>query len=95
MTLGAPATGLGFRSSSSAGSRVGAAAGPSQQPRRGVTGRGVLRVTAGNSNEGGLFAPVVVITRNVTGVKRFNQFRGKIIALHSQVRNTPRQTAPR
>ncbi|KAL4592321.1 hypothetical protein LXL04_005312 [Taraxacum kok-saghyz] len=40
----------------------------------------------GNVNEGkGLFAPVVVVTRNIVGKKRFNQLRGKAIALHSQV----------
>lgn len=39
-----------------------------------------------NVNEGkGLFAPLVVVTRNVVGKKRFNQLRGKAIALHSQV----------
>ncbi|CAI9776927.1 unnamed protein product [Fraxinus pennsylvanica] len=39
-----------------------------------------------NVNEGkGLFAPIVVITRNIIGKKRFNQLRGKAIALHSQV----------
>ena len=39
-----------------------------------------------NVNEGkGLFAPAVVVTRNVIGKKRFNQLRGKAIALHSQV----------
>ncbi|KAK0606995.1 hypothetical protein LWI29_007522 [Acer saccharum] len=39
-----------------------------------------------NVNEGkGLFAPAVVVTRNIIGKKRFNQFRGKAIALHSQV----------
>uniref|UniRef100_A0A0F7GZB5 Proton gradient regulation 5 n=1 Tax=Acorus calamus var. americanus TaxID=263995 RepID=A0A0F7GZB5_ACOCI len=39
-----------------------------------------------NVNEGkGLFAPIVVVARNVIGPKRFNQFRGKAIALHSQV----------
>ncbi|KAI3676851.1 hypothetical protein L1987_86465 [Smallanthus sonchifolius] len=42
----------------------------------------------GNVNEGkGLFAPLVVITRNIVGKKRFNQLRGKAIALHSQVIN--------
>ncbi|XP_059632311.1 protein PROTON GRADIENT REGULATION 5, chloroplastic-like [Cornus florida] len=41
-----------------------------------------------NVNEGkGLFAPAVVLTRNIIGKKRFNQFRGKAIALHSQVIN--------
>ncbi|XP_051128142.1 protein PROTON GRADIENT REGULATION 5, chloroplastic isoform X2 [Andrographis paniculata] len=39
----------------------------------------------GNINEGkGVFAPLVVITRNIVGKKRFNQIRGKAIALHSQ-----------
>uniref|UniRef100_A0A0F7GY30 Proton gradient regulation 5 n=1 Tax=Geranium maderense TaxID=28964 RepID=A0A0F7GY30_9ROSI len=39
-----------------------------------------------NVNEGkGLFAPVVVVTRNIVGKKTFNQLRGKAIALHSQV----------
>ncbi|KAK7393654.1 hypothetical protein VNO78_22215 [Psophocarpus tetragonolobus] len=39
-----------------------------------------------NVNEGkGIFAPLVVITRNIIGKKRFNQLRGKAIALHSQV----------
>ena len=39
-----------------------------------------------NVNEGkGLFAPVVVITRQIIGKKTFNQLRGKAIALHSQV----------
>lgn len=39
-----------------------------------------------NVNEGkGVFAPLVVVTRNIIGKKRFNQFRGKAIALHSQV----------
>ncbi|CAD6265140.1 unnamed protein product [Miscanthus lutarioriparius] len=42
----------------------------------------------GNVNEGkGLFAPLVVVTRNIVGRKRFNQLRGKAIALHSQVIN--------
>lgn len=39
-----------------------------------------------NINEGkGLFAPIVVVARDVIGKKRFNQLRGKAIALHSQV----------
>ncbi|KAG9136094.1 hypothetical protein Leryth_003725 [Lithospermum erythrorhizon] len=39
-----------------------------------------------NINEGkGLFAPIVVVTRDIIGKKRFNQLRGKAIALHSQV----------
>lgn len=39
-----------------------------------------------NVNEGkGVFAPLVVVARNIIGKKRFNQLRGKAIALHSQV----------
>lgn len=39
-----------------------------------------------NVNEGkGIFAPLVIVTRNIVGKKRFNQLRGKAIALHSQV----------
>ncbi|CAK9139540.1 unnamed protein product [Ilex paraguariensis] len=39
-----------------------------------------------NVNEGkGLFAPAVVVTRQIIGKKTFNQLRGKAIALHSQV----------
>ncbi|CAK9318784.1 unnamed protein product [Citrullus colocynthis] len=39
-----------------------------------------------NINEGkGIFAPVVVLARNIIGKKRFNQLRGKAIALHSQI----------
>ncbi|XXG89848.1 hypothetical protein AAC387_Pa12g1755 [Persea americana] len=39
-----------------------------------------------NVNEGkGVFAPLVILTRNIIGKKRFNQLRGKAIALHSQV----------
>ena len=40
---------------------------------------------AGNEYENGLFAPIVRVARDVIGVKRFNQIRGKAIALHSQV----------
>lgn len=40
----------------------------------------------GNKNEGkGVFAPLVVLARNIIGKKPFNQLRGKAIALHSQV----------
>ena len=39
-----------------------------------------------NVNEGkGLFAPLVLVARDIIGKKRFNQLRGKAIALHSQV----------
>lgn len=42
----------------------------------------------GNINEGkGLFAPLVIVSRNIIGKKRFNQLRGKAISLHSQVPN--------
>ncbi|KAG0484458.1 hypothetical protein HPP92_008537 [Vanilla planifolia] len=33
----------------------------------------------------GVFAPVVVLVRNIIGPKTFNKLRGKAIALHSQV----------
>lgn len=39
---------------------------------------------AGNAGAGGPFAPLVVVTRNIMGTKEFNQFRGKMISLHSQ-----------
>lgn len=43
------------------------------------------RPMMGNKNQSGIFAPAVVVTRNIIGKKRFNQLRGKAIALHSQV----------
>ncbi|CAH2052216.1 unnamed protein product [Thlaspi arvense] len=58
---------------------------PAQQAR---VSRKLIRVQPmmKNVNEGkGLFAPLVVVTRNIVGKKRFNQLRGKAIALHSQV----------
>ena len=45
-----------------------------------------LRVVAGNEYDNGVFTPLVVVVRNVMGVKPFNQFRGKAISLHSQAR---------
>lgn len=39
----------------------------------------------GASSQKGVFAPIVVLTRNIIGKKTFNQLRGKAIALHSQV----------
>jgi len=52
-----------------------------------------LAVHAGNDYETGVFSPLVVAVRNVMGVKEFNQFRGKAISLHSQVRtHAPRHT---
>ena len=55
--------------------------------RSGTTSRPAKAVvTMGNPHEGkGLFAPVVVAAKNAMGQKRFNQLRGKGIALHSQV----------
>ncbi|GAB2217775.1 hypothetical protein Drorol1_Dr00000987 [Drosera rotundifolia] len=50
--------------------------------RRKVT---VVRPMMKNVNEGkGVFAPMVVLSRNITGKKQFNQIRGKVIALHSE-----------
>ena len=85
LSLAAPvkARGMGFKSSAPMGSKVAATAVPARPAR---ARRGALEVVAGNTNEGGLFAPIVVVARNIIGVKRFNQIRGKAIALHSQVR---------
>jgi len=47
--------------------------------------RAMLVTRCGNEYEDGLFAPIVKVARNVIGVKRFNQIRGKAISLHSQV----------
>lgn len=78
------ARGLGFKSSAPMGTRMCSAAAVPVQPKKAP--RGALKVVAGNTNEGGLFAPVVIVARNIIGVKPFNQIRGKAIALHSQVR---------
>ena len=85
LSLAAPvkARVMGFKSSAPMGSKVAATAVPARPAR---ARRGALEVVAGNTNEGGLFAPIVVVARNIIGVKRFNQIRGKAIALHSQVR---------
>lgn len=56
--------------------------------------RCMLRVNAGNANSGGLFAPVVIIIRDIFGKKRFNKFRGKAIQLHSQVRKLRFRSLP-
>lgn len=42
-------------------------------------------INMGNPNTNGIFAPLVRVTRNVLGTKRFNKIRGKGIQLHSQV----------
>ena len=47
--------------------------------------RASLVIRCGNEYEDGLFAPIVKVARDVIGVKRFNQIRGKAISLHSQV----------
>ena len=78
------ARGMGFKTSAPMGTRVSSAAAVPVQPKRAQ--RASLKVVAGNTNEGGLFAPVVILARNIIGVKPFNQIRGKAIALHSQVR---------
>lgn len=39
----------------------------------------------GNKGSTGPFAPLVVVTRDIMGIKPFNLFRGKAISLHSQV----------
>ncbi|XP_073049381.1 protein PROTON GRADIENT REGULATION 5, chloroplastic-like [Primulina eburnea] len=63
-------------------SKAAAAAAPHSRVARSVRLRPVMR----NVNEGkGIFAPVVVVARNIIGKKKFNQLRGKAIALHSQV----------
>lgn len=39
----------------------------------------------GNGAEGGPFAPLVVVARDLIGKKEFNKLRGKAISLHSGV----------
>eukprot|EP00899_Mesostigma_viride_P019206 jgi/Mesvir1/27287/Mv07120-RA.1 len=52
----------------------------------GAPSMGTRRVTTmGNKGENGIFSPLVRVVRDVMGKKEFNQFRGKAIALHSQV----------
>lgn len=58
---------------------------PTKPTERKRADRRTLRVNAGNANSGGLFAPVVIVVRDIVGKKRFNKFRGKAIQLHSQV----------
>ena len=56
----------------------------SARPRSGARPLRLPARMMGNVNEGkGLFAPLVVVVRNIVGRKRFNQLRGKAIALHS------------
>lgn len=61
-----------------AAARTGAASSSRQQR---------LNVVAGNNAEGGIFSPLVVVTKKFWpgGDKEFNKFRGKAISLHSQV----------
>jgi hypothetical protein len=86
MHAASPLASLSFRSSGVRGAALQASA-PPAAGRAG--GRAALRVRAGNESEGGVFAPLVVVTRNIVGVKPFNQFRGKAISLHSQARGAP------
>jgi len=80
----ARARGLSFKSSvAPMGSKCQAAVFAPSQARKAQ--RGALKVVAGNDYENGLFAPAVKLVRPIIGVKRFNQIRGKAIALHSQV----------
>ena len=58
---------------------------PSSSRARAVKSKSMPSVRCGNAYENGLFAPIVRVARDVIGVKRFNQIRGKAIALHSQV----------
>ncbi len=50
-----------------------------------IAARKGLMVLAGNNAANGPFTPIVIVVRNVIGVKPFNQLRGKGISLHSQV----------
>jgi len=69
---------LGSRPAARVSSRRAAAPRPARRA-------GAVRVVAGNANENGIFAPIVRVVKEAVGVKRFNQIRGKAIALHSQV----------
>ena len=70
---------------SMAGARVAAPA--PRRPRAAAAPAAGRRDAArmGNSNPNGLFAPIVRLTANIMGRKKFNSFRGKIIAKHSNV----------
>lgn len=48
-------------------------------------GKRQLVTISGNPGSNGPFAPLVRVVRDAMGVKEFNQFRGKMISLHSQV----------
>ena len=86
------ARGMSFKSSAPMGTRVSSAAVVPVQPKKAQ--RRALKVVAGNTNEGGLFAPLVILARNIIGVKPFNKIRGKAIALHSQVKTRGRGSSP-
>lgn len=47
-------------------------------------GKRQLVTISGNPGSNGPFAPLVRVVRDAMGVKEFNQFRGKMISLHSQ-----------
>ncbi|MED6164551.1 Protein PROTON GRADIENT REGULATION 5, chloroplastic [Stylosanthes scabra] len=77
----------GSRGSSMAGEEYSMLAAKSSSQVRVGRGKALrMQPMMKNVNEGkGIFAPLVVVTRNIVGKKRFNQIRGKAIALHSQV----------
>ena len=86
-TLPLPSTRHSLSARGSAALR-GAAPLPASAAPRPAACRGAtpLRVVAGNASESGPFSPLVVLLRSAVGVKPFNNFRGKAISLHSQVR---------
>ncbi|GBG80700.1 hypothetical protein CBR_g31156 [Chara braunii] len=51
---------------------------------------GVVIMMANPAEGKGIFAPMVVLARNILGKKQFNQLRGKGIALHSQMQSSAR-----
>nr|BAE00073.1 PGR5 [Portulaca oleracea] len=73
--------GSSFASGENHGLLVKSVKGQARIPKPGVRARPMMSINEGK----GLFAPIVVVAKNVIGQKRFNQIRGKAIALHSQV----------
>lgn len=83
-TTGFKNAGLGtsFASGENYGMLVKSVSSQARVPSRPTRAQPMMK----NVNEGkGLFAPLVMVTRDIVGKKRFNQLRGKAIALHSQV----------
>lgn len=96
-----PATGLmsSFRGgwgSTTLGEKYDVLAARVTRPRHVRVGKGLRCLPKmKNDNEGkGVFAPLVILARNLIGTKRFNQLRGKAIALHSQVSSVPSKPLP-